>query len=415
MGADLMTVGTDRLRIVVLGYIVRWPLGGAWHHLQYVLGLHELGHDVVFVEDSGPWPEGFDPDADVVGPDCSYGIRFAERAFDSVGLGGRWAYFDEPSNQWSGPLSAVIDSVLSTCDVMIDLSGVNPLRPWMERVPVRVLVDTDPGFTQLRNIREGARRADYHHTAFFTFGELIGQPQCRIPDDGLPWQPTRQPVVLHAWRVTPPPARRRFTTIMMWDSYEPIAYEGHTYGMKSASFPPYLAVPGRVGVSLELAVGGPSAPREELRSAGWVVTNPVEITKSLESFRAYVEGSTGEFSLAKHGYVEGRTGWFSERTACYLASGRPAIVQDTGFTQVLPADTGLVGFSTPDEAVTALATVLDRYEEHCTAARDIATSEFDSGSVLTKLLSDAMVERHPAALATAASFDDATGAFDAAR
>ena len=385
-----MTAATNRLRIVVLGYVIRWPLGGAWHHLQYVMGLHELGHDVFFVEDSGPWPEGFDPDKDLVGPDCSYGIRFAERAFESVGLGDRWAYFDEPSNRWSGPLSEAVDSVLSSCDVLIDLSGVNPERPWMERVPVRVLVDTDPGFTQLRNIREGARRADYHHTAFFTFGELIGRPTCAIPDDGLPWQPTRQPIVVDAWRVTPPPERSRFTTVMMWDSYAPIVHQGCTYGMKSASFPPYLGLPSRVGVPLEVAVGGPSAPKDELRSAGWVVTNPVEITRTLESFRGYVEASTGEFSVAKQGYVVGRTGWFSERTACYLASARPAVVQDTGFTEVLPTGTGLVGFSTPDEAVTALCAVLDRYDEHSAAAHDIARSEFDASSVLTKLLADAM-------------------------
>jgi hypothetical protein len=376
------------MRIIVLGYIVRGPIGGlAWHHLQYVIGLAHLGHDVYFVEDSDDYPSCYDPVRGVTDADPTAGIRFASGTFARLGLGERWAYFDAHTSRWLGPCADRILTVCATADLVLNVSGMNPLRHWMMEVPARVLIDTDPAFTQIRHLTDAAACARARqHTAFFSFGENIGTAGSSIPDDGLPWQPTRQPVVLDAWRVTPGRAQGRFTTVMLWDSYKARAYAGRSYGMKSASFEPYLDIPIRVGLPFELAVGSHTAPCELLRRHGWTVRNPLETSGDPWTHQEYIQESKAEFSVAKHGYVVTRSGWFSERSAGYLASGRPVIVQDTGFPRWLSTGAGVLSFSTPDEAVTAVEDVARRYDLHCAAAREMAAEYFDSGTVLTRLI-----------------------------
>src|SRR5262249_51305785 len=226
------------LRVVVLGYIVRGPIGGmAWHHLQYVLGLQRLGHDVTFVEDSDDYPSCYDPTRGVVDCDPAYGLRFIGAVFERVGLGDRWAYWDAHTGRWLGPCTGRIHAIFLEAELLLNLSGVNPLRPWLEDVPVRVLVDTDPVFTQVRHLPEPAALARARrHTAFFSFGLNIGAGRSAVPDDGLPWQPTRQPVVLDAWPVTPGPAGGKYTTVMQWDSYPAVHHRGQRYGLKGDSF-----------------------------------------------------------------------------------------------------------------------------------------------------------------------------------
>jgi hypothetical protein len=206
------------LRIVVLGYVVRGPLGGmAWHHLQYVLGLTRLGHDVYFVEDSDDYPSCYDPDRGLTDTDPTYGLRFATAAFERLGLAERWAFYDAHAGRWHGPHEGRVRRALAGADLVLNVSGVNPLRPWLADIPVRVLIDTDPVFTQIRHLTDPAARAvTDQNTAFFSFGENIAQGTAAVPDDGLPWQPTRQPVVLEEWPVTPGPAKGMFTTVMQW-------------------------------------------------------------------------------------------------------------------------------------------------------------------------------------------------------
>src|SRR5262249_15635338 len=161
-------------------------------------------------------------------------------------------------------------------DLLLDLCGVNPLRPWLDRIPVRVLVDEDPAFTQIRHLRDPDALARARaHTAFFSFGANAGRPGCSVPDDGLPWRPTRQPVVLEEIQPSPPPPRGCFTSVMQWESYPALEHEGRRFGLKSDSFAPYLDLPAAVGPVFELAVGGPKAPRELLRAHGWRVRDPV--------------------------------------------------------------------------------------------------------------------------------------------
>ncbi|HEX6363559.1 MAG TPA: hypothetical protein VFZ93_11405 [Albitalea sp.] len=376
------------MRIVVLGYIVRGPLGGmAWHHLQYVLGLHRLGHDVHFLEDSDDYPSCYHPERYVCGTDPSFGLRFAADAFERLGLGERWAYHDAHTARWLGPAA---DRALDACrdaDVLVNVSGVTPLREWHLRIPVRVLVDTDPVFTQIRHLADpAAHAAAARHTAFLSFGENIGTEGDGVPRDGFDWRPTRQPVVLDAWPVTPGPADAPFTTVMQWDSYPPREHAGRRYGMKSASFEPYVDLPRRTRARLEIALGSATAPVAMLRERGWHVRDPYEVTKDPWAYQQYIRDSKGEFTVAKHGYVASRSGWFSERSAVYLASGRPVVTQDTGFRRILEADAGLLAYGSPDEAVAAIEAVTRDYARHCEAAREVAAAYFDANVVLPRLL-----------------------------
>ena len=388
--APMRIAANERLRIVVLGYIVRGPLGGlAWHHLQYVLGLADLGHEVVFVEDSDDYPSCYDPSRNIVDTDPSYGLGFAARAFERVGLGPRWAYYDAHTARWLGPCADRVLQLCASADLLLNLSGVNPLRPWLLGVPARALVDTDPVFTQIRHLTDPAARAEaLRHTAFCSFG-AHGE-RGAIPDDGLPWQPTRQPIVLRAWPVTPGPTAGCWTTVMQWDSYAAREYGGVRYGMKSASFEPYLDLPRRSGQRFELALGSPTAPRRLLRRHGWSVRNPLRPTRDPWSYQRYLQRSRAEFSVAKHGYVAARSGWFSERSAAYLASGRPVVVQDTGFEAWLRADMGVLPFSSPEEALAAIEAVERNYAAQCRAAREVAEEYFDAQRVLQALIARAM-------------------------
>ena len=380
------------LRILVLGYLVRGPMGGmAWHHLQYLMGLRDLGHDVWFLEDSGDTEYCcYDPTRDVTDQDPTYGLKFAADCFERVGLRDFWAYHDAHSRRWHGPAAARIRGIISGADLLINLSCSHAARPWFDDVPVRILVDTDPLFTQIRNLTNPARQAlARKHNRFFTFAGNIGAASCKIPDDGFPWKATRQPIVLHAWPNTPPPPDSRLSTVMQWDSYEPLEYMGRRYGMKSDAFSSYLDMPARCKAPLELAVGGGSAPRALLREKGWRLHNPNEIAADPWRYQKFIRDSLGEFTVAKEGYVTSRSGWFSERSAAYLASGRPVVSQDSGFTNWLPTGEGLLAFNTPEEAQAACDEVFNHHEAHGAAARALAEEYFDSRKVLSSLLETA--------------------------
>lgn len=389
---------TSHLRIIVLGYIVRGPLGGmAWYNLQYLIGLARLGHDVYFVEDSDDYPSCYDPARGITDTDPTYGLQFATHTFERIGLGDHWAYYDAHTSRWLGPCYDRILDVCATADLLLNLGGVNPLRPWFMQIPTRAFVDGDPVFIQLRHLSDpAARNLAKQHTAFLSMAENIGLNRSSIPNDGLPWQATRQPIVLDAWPVTPTPPQGKFTTVMQWESYPAREYGGVRYGMKSDSFEPYMDLPEKAGRIFELAVSGSSAPSELLHSKGWVVRDPP--TQDPWTYQHYIQQSKAEFSVAKHGYVVSRSGLFSERSTCYLATGRPVVIQDTGFSDWLPTGAGVISFSTPEEALAGIEEINSRYEFHCQAARAIAEEYFDARKVLPRLIECAMKpERAPAA------------------
>lgn len=379
-------------RIVLLGYLVRGPIGGlAWHHLQYWVGLRRLGHEVLFVEEGGEH-ECYDPGADTLGADPTAGLAFLARLTRPFGLSGGWAYHDRALGVWHGWGEAAVGAFCRDAEIVLNLSGMGRLDgPWGE-APVRALVDTDPVFTQVRHLTEPARRdAALGHNAFLTFGENIGTPAGRaVPDDGLAWRPTRQPVCLDLWPWARPSAGAPFTTVMQWESYAPRVWNGTTYAMKSASFGVVEDLPARTDIPLEIALGGATDPvRERLRASGWRLRDGLETTRDPFGYRGYLRRSAGEFSVAKQGYVAAGSGWFSERSAAYLASGRPVVVQDTGWSRWLDgAGEGAVPFTDAESARSALEEVRSGYERHVRAARAVAAA-FDHRRVLTALLADA--------------------------
>lgn len=377
----------------MLGYMIRGPIGGmAWHHLQYVLGLSKLGYDVWFLEDSDDYESCYDPDTHQMGVDPSYGLRFVDRVFRMLGIGDRWAYHDAHTSTWHGPAAPRALELCRSADLLLNLSAVNPLRDWTREVPVRALIDTDPAFTQVKHLTDpGSREQASEHTAFFSFGENMGMRDCTLPDDGFPWRPTRQPIVLDAWTASSGRETGAFTTVMQWDSYAVREFAGQRFGMKSMSFDTILDIPKLVPhETFEIAVGSPSAPRDLLRDHGWLLRDPIETTRDPWTYQRYLAESKAEFTVAKHGYVISNSGWFSERSAAYLASGRPVITQETGFSAWLPTGRGVLSFRTEGDALAAIADVSARYQEHCNAARELAEEYFDSRKILSHLVQEAM-------------------------
>jgi hypothetical protein len=375
------------MRIIVLGYIIRGPLGGLCpHHFQYLLGFKKMGHEVLFLEDSDSYASCYNPDTHEMTTDPTYGINFITELFKKYDLENSWAYFDEHSGQWYGQSQKKVFEFCASADLVVNISHVNPLRDWWLNIPTRILIDTDPAFTQIRHLDDDAySHIAKQHTHFFTFGENFGKPGCSIPDDGFAWKPTRQPVVFDMWELAQPRPEGKWSTVMSWDSYKVRKHGDITYGMKSASFTEYMQLPTMTSEDFELAIGA-NPPRERLREAGWKVEGALAVTRTVDNFRNFISNSKGEWSIAKQGYVVCDSGWFSERSCSYLAMGRPVIVQNTGFDQVIETGRGLFAFSSPAESVTCLEEVTRNYDRHCEYAREVAHSFFDSKMVLGEML-----------------------------
>lgn len=374
--------------VVVMGYVVRGPLGGmAWSDLQYVASLRAAGHRVIYVEDSDDYESCYDPRSDETTADPAYGLSFAAEALADVGVGEAWCYYDAHRNAWHGPLAARGPRAFEGADVLLNLAGVNPLREWALGVPVRVLVDQDPAFTQVRNLTDPGRAAFTRaHNAWATFAASAGLPGCALPDDGIAWEPTRQPVLVDRFRAERGPGAGSFTSVMQWASYPGVELGGTRYGMKSDSFEDLIDLPERTRERLELAVGAPGPVRARLEAAGWATRDPRPVTRTPAAYEAYIRASKGELGVAKHGYVVSHSGWFSERSLAYMAQARPVVLQDTGFSQWLPTGDGVLAFTSVDEAAAALDDVARDYTRHCSAARAVAAEHFDGRRVVGRLL-----------------------------
>ena len=360
--------------------------------LQYVLGLRALGHDVLYLEDTGGWY--YDPKADRVIENPQIPVQHLSRIMDEHGLGDCWAFIDHSSTQY-GISSHHLNDFVDTADLLIHVTGAMYLTERYLRIPRRAYVDTDPGFIQLR-VKKGSQSDANHlanHSAHFSFGCNIGQPNCLVPPGNIYWIPTAQPLYMPLWpQASHAGPRGSFTTFVKWDAsgHGPIELGDKSYGLKDIEFLKFLDLPLLTGQRFELAMAG-AAPVTNLEAIGWHCRGP-EISSSISQYRSYIHGSLAEWTIAKNGYVALRTGWFSDRSASYLASGRPVLTQSTGFEDWLPTGLGLFAFSTVEEAVAAIEELLGNYEKHCAAARDIAIAYFDSQSVLNKILGASLSE-----------------------
>lgn len=382
------------MRIIVTGQIAQYPLGGvAWFYLQYVLGLRELGHEVYYIEDTGQWP--YHPQAGGLMDDAAFNVAYLANIMARFGLEEQWAYCFPWKASWFGMPEEQRKEIVNSADVLFDVSGVLHC-PWNYRSVRRLaFIDTDPVFTQVKLARGQAdfRKIVDTHDVHFTYAENLDHA---MPATGHRWLPTRAPVVLSEWQCGLP-YRDVFTTIMNWTSYNPVTFNGITYGQKDIEFRRFLDLPSRVRPAvIELAVApgkNERTPFDLLKHKGWHTVDPNDVCPDLDSLRNYTQSSKAEWSVAKHGYVAGRSGWFSERSARYLASGRPVVVEDTGFSSVLPVGEGILPFTTIEDAVKGIRSVEQEYEKHSKAARTIAEEYFDSRKVLSRLVLDAVSER----------------------
>jgi hypothetical protein len=287
-----------------------------------------------------------------------------------------------------------METAVAEADVFINVSGSALLRPAYGTSKRKVLIDTDPGWNHFVNYPRWDASPGWQdalgfrgHDHFFTYAERIGTPGCSLPGLGLAWQPTRPPVMVDRW--WPEPPGEVWTTVMTWKNFGRSIEAGHkSYGTKELEFPKVESLPQRLpGCRFEVAVGGAGPPVERWRHLGWAVADAEDVSRDVEDYHRYIQGSRGEFSVAKNVYVETGSGWFSCRSVCYLAAGRPVVIQDTGFSAVLPTGAGLLPFTTVDEAVDAVHRVEADYEYHAAAARALAEEAFDARTVLESMLS----------------------------
>jgi len=408
------------MNVIVAGLIGQYPIGGVtWDYVQYALGLGELGHDVTYLEDSEQWP--YNPSDWAIGRDARFNAEYLERTLARFGLADRWAYRfpggvlptgETIAERWYGLSDARRKSAVERADVLINVSsGIgDPTR--YRTVPRLVYVDTDPVFTQIRAVQDEQFRAHLDaHDMHFTYGECLSDA---VPVTGHNWRAMRKPIAIRHWR-TSAARGAAFTTVMNWTSYENVAWNGRRYGQKDEEFARFIDLPSRVRPTvLEVAVASKAPdrpapawvrrpPSDLLRRNGWRLVEPMEICGDAGGYRRYIESSRGEWTVAKNAYVLGRSGWFSGRTACYLAAGRPVVVQDTGFGGVIPTGQGVVTFRDVDEAVEGIRQVEADWPRHSKAARAIAEEYFDARKMVGRLIDrDAAATAHAAVPAVAA-------------
>ncbi len=397
MGCDM-----KKRTIIVSGLAATYPLGGvAWDYIQYLHGFYRLGHDVYYLEDTGGW--AYDPFNVTFVDDLTYHTKYLGDFLKNLdpGLEKRFCVIGPDERHW-GMAAEDLDAVVRRADVFFNISTTCQLRDSYARIPVKVLIDSDPLYTQSgfpayldgtatdeekRNI-ENMRR----HDVFFSFGENVGQDFCTVPKGVVDWMPTRQPIVLGSWAKAPArPGRDVFTTVLSWQPAQkgPLV-GGVQYGGKNMEFEKMLDLPQKTEATLELALGGGRPPRELLEEKGWTLRDGFSMSQTPWVYRDYIWDSFAEFSTAKNAYVATKSGWFSCRTACYLASGRPAVVQDTGYSRFMDVGEGVLAFSDEAGALAGIEAVMADWDRHSKAAKAFAAKYFDANNVLAKLLADAL-------------------------
>lgn len=368
------------------------PLAGiAWQAVHYLVALERLGFEAWYVEDHGANP--YDPRINSVAMDCGYNLDVLRAAMERHGLGGRWAYWDAINDVYHGLSRERVRALFAEADGLINLCGATRLRDEHMACPIRIMIDTDPVYEQIKYaLADPAARAYLDdHTHFFTYGESLGTPDCTIPLSGVPWRPTRPPVAVDLW---PAPSGEPpdFTTIATWENKgKNIEFEGQSYvWSKHVNFLRFLDLPRRrPGTGFRMALIAEREAVREVESHGWHVVDSVPISAGMDPYRDFIAGSRGEFTVAKDIYVRTNSGWFSDRAVCYLASGRPVVTMRTGFDRRCPSGEGLFEFSTHDEALAALDAIAADYRRHSSAARELAREHFDAQRVVGALLVEA--------------------------
>jgi len=364
---------------VLAGSLAQVPRygGHTWFFLQYLLGFRRLGFDVVFVDRAGPG----------VGVSPAAADGFLREVLVPFGLEAGYALLCEGEQETLGMPRRELLARVNGAAAFINVMGFIREPDILAAARRRVFLDIDPGFPQMWSAL-GLADLFRGHDMFVTVGQNVGKPECEIPTCGLDWIPTRPPVALAEWPTAA--GDRRFTTVGAWRGPNaPVVFAGKTYGLRAHEFRKFATLPMVTGRQFEVALDVHPDEAKDLallRANRWSLLDP-DVTSNPASYRAFIQGSGAEFAVAKNMYVEARSGWFSDRSVCYLASGKPVIAEDTGIRSLYPAGEGLLTYATLDEAVVAVEDVSADYVRHSRAARALAEETFDSDIVLPALLS----------------------------
>ena len=379
---------SKRGTIVVAGSVAQRPGNGGhtWVFLQYLLGFRKLGWQVLFLDRLDP-EMCVDDQGRPIGVEQSVNVAYLDRVFGDFGLGDRYAVFHDSGRTVGLSRERVLEEVARSA-LVLNVNGFFDDEEILAKASLRVYLDIDPGFAHMWRAL-GLHDAFQGHDAYVSVGENLGSPDCTIPTEGIDWLTTAQPVVLDHWPAQSGPGGA-FTSVGSWRGpFGPVEYEGATYGLRVHEFRRFAELPHRVAQQFEIALDIDEADARDLellRSGGWGLRDPRDVAGDPWRYRAYLQGSSAELMVAKNMYVQSRSGWFSDRSICYLASGRPVLAQETGFSRHHPAGRGLLAFSTIEEAVDGAERIGADHAEHSRAARELAEEHFESDRVLSGLL-----------------------------
>lgn len=393
---------SSKLRIIVGGMVGQFPLGGpAWDYLHYMLGLHELGHDVYYHEDTWTWP--LDPAKGHLTDDPAASVAIFNHFFDryAPALRDKWHYLLLHETHF-GMSKESFDEVCRTADLFINVSGACFMPEELNPRCVKIFLDTDPGYNQIvmhtrpswsQNVDRWIAQIK-SHDKHFTYAENIYGSDCKIPRCGIDWITTRCVVTLPAWQKiknAPPPSDAPFSTIMSWGYFNgKLIHDGVEYFAKAEEYAKFHDLPRRLDVPMLLAVGGYTQDPKQIQADGWRWIDARPMSATPESYANFIRDSVAEWSIAKNVFVGTRSGWFSCRTACYLAAGRPAVVQDTGWSNYIPSGSGVIAFDTMEQAIAGVNEVAGHLAKHRTAAYEIAREYLAPDKVLTPMLESAL-------------------------
>jgi len=372
-------------RVVVLGLMGQYPLGGmAWQVLHHVIGFRRMGYDCVYVENSGAPP--YSPKIHSIVEKPTENVRFLRDTFRRFDLAEQWAYFDSGGQRWYGASAATVEDWLENADAIVNVCGASQPDVERKRKGCLVYIETDPILEQVRYVQgDPATRAFLDgHDLLCTYGTNIGKPDCVVPDAGLRWLKTLPPVVVDLWE-SPPKPRGDWRTIATYRNRgKDVVIRGETYyWSKHPNWPKVMDLPRRTKERLEVALVSPGPELEqEFRSQGWQVEDPYRISHTAFVYRRYIRGAKAEFSVEKDDVVRTKVGWFSDRSVCFLAAGRPCVLQDTGVGARVPTGNGLIEWNSAEEALEGIERVARDYAAHAKAAREIARAHFEASVLL---------------------------------
>jgi hypothetical protein len=374
---------------MISGAMACHPLCGAgnsWAFLQYILGLRRLGFDVYYVEQLNP-EDCINEDSNGSCFGASANARYFGLLMERFALAGHAALLEYAGRGHVGLSHREIEKLAPDMDLLLNISGHLHMKQVLKAVRRRMYLDMDPGYTQIWQERYGEDMNLAGHDLYVTVGLNLGNRDCPLPTCGVNWHHTLPPVVLDEWLEEKPPGKA-YSTVADWRSFGPVEWRGVWYKQKADEFKRLIDLPRGAAIPLELCllIHPGEQDRIELEQHGWQLVSPRVHAASPDSYHDYIIQSRGEFTVVKHGYAAGRTGWFSDRSACYLAAGRPVIMQDTGIGKYVPTGNGLLTFTDIVSAAEAIERVESDYSHHAAAANAFARKFLDSDVVLSRLL-----------------------------